>query len=206
MKTITPMKRAACSWATLLLLCSANLSSQSLFVGGNGLYSAFNYSVNGNGESIQGQSQIWISPTVGFEFPASEKLHAGMKADYVVLSEGLELFDGYYFDYTFGRLNTYLRYQIIDLLDVRLGMPVAYAIEARQYNNYGELDLISEGNVPSLLFGASVELGYAIPMGEKFELQIHTGYSQFLNSLDTDLNQRLTPYSYVFNAQLHYHL
>jgi len=103
-------------------------------------------------------------------------------------------------------LNTYLRYQIIDLLDIRLGMPVAYAIEARQYNNYGELDLISEGNVPSLLFGASVELGYAIPMGEKFELQIHTGYSQFLNSLDTDLNQRLTPYSYVFNAQLHYHL
>ena len=200
------MKRPAIICCLLLLLSQYKLSSQSLFVGGNGLYSAFNYSANGDGESVQGQSQIWISPTVGFEFIASEKLHAGMKADYVVLSEGLELFDGYYFDYSFGRLNTYLRYQIIDLLDVRLGMPVAYAIEARQYNNYGELDLISEGNVPSLLFGASVELGYAIPMGEKFELQIHTGYSQFLNSLDTDLNQRLTPYSYVFNAQLHYHL
>jgi len=58
MKTITPMKRAACSWATLLLLCSANLSSQSLFVGGNGLYSAFNYSVNGNGESIRAKAKF----------------------------------------------------------------------------------------------------------------------------------------------------
>ena len=206
MRTITSITRSKLVWCFLIILSQSNANCQSLFVGGNGLYSAFNYGVNGNGESIQGQSQSWISPTVGFEFPTSEKLHAGMKADYVVLSEGLELFDGYYFDYSFGRLNTYLRYQIIDLLDVRLGMPVAYAIEARQYNNYGELDLISEGNVPSLLFGASVELGYAIPMGEKFELQIHTGYSQFLNSLDTDLNQRLTPYSYVFNAQLHYHL
>lgn len=200
------MKRATLLWSFFILVCSYNLSGQSLFVGGNGLYSGFNYGVNGNSESIQGQSQIWISPTVGFEFPAGEKLHAGMKADYIVLSEGLELFDGYYFDYSFGRLNTYLRYQMIDLLDVRIGMPIAYAIESRQFNNFGELDLISEGNVPSLLFGASVELGYSLPLGEKFEFQIHTGYSQFLNSLDTDLDQRLTPYSYVFNAQLHYRL
>ena len=199
------MNRAAHLWATLFLLCSSNLSSQSLFIGGNGLYSAFNYSVDGADESIMGQNEVWVSPNIGFEIPISEKSHAGMKADYVLLSEGLELFDGYYFDYSFGRLTTYFRYQVTGLFDVRLGMPIDYAIEARQYNNYGSLDLILEGNVPSLLFGASAELGCVIPMGEKFEIQIHTGYSQFLNSLDTDLNQRLIPYSYVFNAQLHYH-
>jgi hypothetical protein len=200
------MKRTAHLWAFLFLLCSSNLSSQSLFIGGTGLYSEFNFSVNGVSQSINGQNEIWVSPSIGFEFPVSEKIHAGMKADFIVLSEGLELFDGYYFDYSFGRLTTYLRYQVTGLFDVRLGMPIAYAIEARQYNNYGSLDLILEGNVPSLFFGASAELGCAIPMGEKFELQIHTGYFQFLNSLDTDLNQRLTAYSYVFNAQLHYHL
>ena len=54
--------------------------------------------------------------------------------------------------------------------------------------------------------GSSLELGYVIPFGEKFSLQLHAGYGQYLNSLYTDPEQRLTPYSYIFNAQLHYHL
>ena len=200
------MKQISLLLLFFIIICSSKMSSQSFFIGGNGFYSGFTYSLNGEREFISGQSQIWTSPTIGFEFAANDKWNVGMKVDYIVLSEGLELFDGYYFDYTFGRLNTYLKYMISSSLDVRLGIPVGYVVEARQFNNYGSLDLIKERNIPIILFGAGLELGYSIPLSEKLEFQIHAGYSQFLNSLDSDLNQRLIPYSYVFNAQLHYHL
>ena len=182
------------------------LSSQSFFIGGNGYQSVFTYKQNGSKELIIDESQFCISPSVGVEFPADGNWLLGMKIDYIVLSKDLELFDGYYYDYKLAQLNAFVRYKISSSLDVRLGIPIGYVLEARQFNNYGSLDLIKEGNTPSILFGSGLELGYSIPISEKLAIQIHAGYSQLINSLDTDMNQRLIPYSYVFNAQLHYSL
>lgn len=186
--------------------CNTQLSGQSLFIGGQGSLTSFVFSESGADALAIDAGQIWVSPTLGFESGLGEKVHAGCYGDYSVLSEGKELYDGYLFDYTLGRLTPFIRYNLNSGLDVRFGIPLAYALEARQYNNFGELDLLSEGNVPSLMVGSSLELGYGIAFGEKFSLQLHAGYGQYLNSLDTDPEQRLIPYSYIFNAQLHYHL
>jgi hypothetical protein len=187
-------------------LSNTPLSGQSLFIGGQGSLTSFVFSESDSDALAIDAGQIWASPTFGFESSLGEKLHVGCFGGYSVLSNGKELYDGYLFDYALGRLTPFLRYNLTAGFNVRFGIPLAYVLEARQYNNFGELDLLSEGNVPSLLIGSSLEIGYGISFGEKFSLQLHAGYGQYLNSLDTDPEQRLTPYSYLFNAQFHYHL
>ena len=145
-------------------------------------------------------------PWVGMNLRVSEKadLQANM-AWYNQVDESMT-YAGYRYHYSFLTIHSNLVYRLTDVFYVGAGIPLNFTTQATQSTNFGSIDLLEEGNAPSILYGYNVLVGYRSELSERSTLYIDLTRSHFLNSLDKDPDQKLIAKTYVFSIKVAFSL
>ena len=151
---------------------------------------------------LTGNSRPWV----GMNLRVSEKadLQANM-AWYNQVDESMT-YAGYRYHYSFLTLHNNVVYRFTDVFYAGAGIPLNFTTQATQSTNFGSIDLLEEGNAPSMLYGYNALIGYRSEISERSTLYIDLTRTHFLNSLDKDPDQKLTAKTYVFSIKVAFSL
>ena len=151
---------------------------------------------------VTGNSRPWV----GMNLRASEKIDLQSNVTLYNQVDQSISYAGYQYDYSFLTLHNNLVYRLTDVFYAGGGVPLNFTTQATQSTNFGTIDLIEEGNAPSILYGYNVLVGYRSELSERSTLYIDLTRSHFLNSLDKDPDQKLTAKTYVFSIKVAFSL
>ena len=149
-----------------------------------------------------GNSRPWL----GMNLRVSEKADFQTNiALYNQVDESMT-YAGYRYHYSFLTLHNNVVYRLTDVFYAGAGIPLNFTIQATQSTNLGSIDLLKEGNAPSMLYGYNVLVGYRSEISERCTMYNDLTRSHFLNSLDKDPNQKLIAKTYVFSIKVAFSL
>ena len=191
----------------LFTLCFAQHSFSQEITTGFGLFmngTNFKSDLSNNIQSglLTSNSRPWVGMNLG----VSEK--ADLQANiawYNQVDESVT-YAGYRYHYSFLTLHNNAVYRLTDVFYAGIGIPLNFTTKATQSTDFGTIDLIEEGNAPSILYGYNVLVGYRNQLSERSTLYIDLTRSHFLNSMDKDPNQQLIAQTYVFSIKVAFSL
>ena len=151
---------------------------------------------------LTGNSRPWL----GMNLRVSEKADFQTNMAWYNQVDESMTYAGYRYHYSFLTLHNNAVYRLTDVFYAGAGIPLNFTIQATQSTNLGSIDLLEEGNAPSMLYGYNILVGYRSEISERSTMYIDLTRSHFLNSLDKDPNQKLIAQTYVFSIKVAFSL
>ena len=151
---------------------------------------------------LTGNSRPWV----GMNLTVSEKVDLQTNIAWYNQVDESMTYAGYRYHYSFLTLHNNVVYRFTDVFYAGAGIPLNFTTQATQSTNFGSIDLLEEGNAPSMLYGYNALIGYRSEISERSTLYIDLTRSHFLNSMDKDPDQKLTAKSYVFSIKMAFSL
>jgi len=151
---------------------------------------------------LTGNSRPWL----GMNLRVSEKADFQTNIAWYNQVDESMTYAGYRYHYSFLTLHNNVVYRLTDVFYTGAGIPLNFTIQATQSTNLGSIDLLEEGNAPSMLYGYNILVGYRSEISERSTMYIDLTRSHFLNSLDKDANQKLIAQTYVFSIKVAFSL
>ena len=147
---------------------------------------------------LTGNSRPWV----GMNLKVSEKTDLQSNVTWYNQVDESITYAGYQYHYSFLTLHNNFVYRLTDVFYAGAGIPLNFTTQATQSTNFGSIDLLEEGNAPSILYGYNALVGYRSEISERSTLYIDLTRTHFLNSLDKDPDQKLTAKTYVFSIKV----
>ena len=191
----------------LLILSFSKLSFSQEITSGLGLFiNSTNFKSNLSSNTEVRLATYNSRPWVGMNLGLNEKVYLQINISwYNQVNENIT-YAGYVYRYSFFTLHNNVAYRLTDVFYAGAGIPLNFTTKATQSTNFGSIDLLEEGNAPSMLYGYNALVGYRSEISELSTLYIDLTRTHFINSLDKDPDQKLTANSYVFSIKMAFSL
>lgn len=146
------------------------------------------------------------SPWLGMNFRLNDQTDLQTNISWYNQVNESMTYAGYQYRYSFLTLHNNVVYRLTDVFYAGAGIPLNFTTQATQSTNFGSIDLLEEGNAPSMLYGYNALVGYRSKISERSTLYIDLTRTHFINSLDRDPDQKLTAKTYVFSIKVAFSL
>ena len=191
----------------LFAICFTHLSFSQEMSTGIGLFmNGTNFKSDISFNTQAGFATRSTSPWFGMNFRLIDKTDLQTNISwYNQVNENIT-YAGYVYRYSFLTLHNNVVYRLTDVFYAGAGIPLNFTTKATQSTNFGSIDLLEEGNAPSMLYGYNALVGYRSEISELSTLYIDLTRTHFINSLDKDPDQKLTAKTYVFSIKVAFYL